>query len=329
MPSQKTQYSKRMARHKLCACIALLVFLAISSQIVAAADDDLFGGAPSASETNPAGFGQPDERRHGRRQFPGTLFQWTDRVEPHGGPDLSEPLVTDRPDFTEASSTVGRGVAQLEFGYTYTLNNDGGVRDEAHSIGEPLLRYGIIADWLELRIGVFPILSSSKSAAGRSRNSGVEDLYLGLKLGLTPQEGVLPEMALIPQMTVPSGTDGLSADAVSPGLNWIYAWEINDFLFTAGSSQFNAVLASATNHHSEFAQSWTAAYTLTEKLGAYTEWYGLFPINAASVKPQHYFNGGFTYLLTNDMQFDIRAGMGLNNAADDFFVGTGLSVRLP
>ena len=37
-----------------------------------------------------------------------------------GGPDLNAPLVTDRPDFTEASSTVGRGIAQLSLA-TLTL----------------------------------------------------------------------------------------------------------------------------------------------------------------------------------------------------------------
>ncbi|MCA9212882.1 MAG: hypothetical protein KDB27_07455 [Planctomycetales bacterium] len=31
--------------------------------------------------------------------------------------------------------------------------------------------------------------------------------------------------------------------------------------------------------------------------------------------------------MSDDVQFDIRAGMGLNDDADDFFVGTGLSVR--
>ncbi|MGE3408748.1 MAG: hypothetical protein AB7I37_18160 [Pirellulales bacterium] len=41
----------------------------------------------------------------------GTLFQWSYGTSFSGGPDLSEPIVTDRPDFTEASVTVGQGVA--------------------------------------------------------------------------------------------------------------------------------------------------------------------------------------------------------------------------
>ena len=53
----------------------------------------------------------------------------------------------------------------------------------------------------------------------------------------------------------------------------------------------------------------------------------LIPSGANIAHTEHYFNGGFTYLINNDVQFDVRAGTGLNNAADDFFVGTGLSIR--
>jgi hypothetical protein len=35
-----------------------------------------------------------------------------------------------------------------------------------------------------------------------------------------------------------------------------------------------------------------------------------------------------TYLITNNIQWDLRAGVGLNQAADDFFTGTGISIRM-
>jgi hypothetical protein len=66
---------------------------------------------------------------------------------------------------------------------------------------------------------------------------------------------------------------------------------------------------------------------LTDCLGAYTEWFGLFPHSADTAKPEHFFNGGFAYLINNDVQWDIRGGVGLNDAAADYFVGTGLTIR--
>lgn len=243
----------------------------------------------------------------------GTLFQWSSSVS--GGPDLSAPLVTDRPDFTEASVTVGKGVAQIEFGYTYIDSGDSVV----HSLGEPLLRYGILADWLELRLAIFPQQEGGES--------GFSDLYFGFKIALTPQQGWLPEMAIIPQANTPTGGSAYTSGGWEPGFNWIYAWQINDFLTTAGSTQINRRFDGNGGDFFELAQSWTLAFSLTEKVGAYTEWFALFPQGAKGGGDEHYINGGITYLINNDVQFDVRVGWGLNQDASDFFAGAGFSVR--
>lgn len=252
----------------------------------------------------------------------GTLFRWRAGAGNTGGPNLNEPLVTDRPDFTESGTTVGKGVAQLEFGYTFTDTSAG----PAHSLGEPLVRYGVFAEWLEFRVGLAP--ANQRASAGEDRHTGTEDLYLGFKAGLTPQDGLLPETALIPQINAPTGSNAFTSDHFEPGVNLIYSWEINDSLATAGSTQWNRRIDSGKDYL-EMAQSWTLAYSLTDKLGAYTEWYGMFPSGATTERPQHYLNGGFTYLISNDVQLDIRAGVGLNSQSDDFFFGTGMSIRLP
>lgn len=259
-----------------------------------------------------------------KRCSPGTLFRWSGCPNVSGGPDLNAPLVTDRPDFTEASSTVGVGVAQLEFGYTYFFDDDNPGDSKTQSYPETLLRYGLLRNWLELRVAWN---YADEDVAGLI-TSGSEDLYLGFKVGLTPQAGYLPEMALIPQMTVPTGSSDLTSDEVLPGLNWIYGWELSDCLSTAGSTQFNRLIdAGSDQSYTEWAQSWTVAYSLSERWGAYTEWFALFPHSAATAQVEHYFNGGFTYLINNNIQWDIRGGTGLNAAADDYFVGSGLSIR--
>jgi len=65
------------------------------------------------------------------------------------------------------------------------------------------------------------------------------------------------------------------------------------------------------------------------RVGAYTEWFAFIPSGADTARTEHYFNGGFSYLISNNIQFDILAGVGLNDAADDYFLGTGLSIRFP
>ena len=256
-----------------------------------------------------------------------TLMRWGSAPCEEGGPNLDEPLVTDRPDFTEASTTVGLGVAQIEFGYTYTYDTTGGVSTRTQSAGEPLLRVGILAEWLEFRIALFPLDERTRSAGSSSSTAGTADLYLGFKIGLTPQVGILPEMALIPQMNVPSGSSAFTSGSVEPGVNWIYSWEINDCVSTAGSTQANRRIDATGNAYLEMAQSWTIAYGLTDKWGAYTEWFALIPSGADTAVPEHFANGGFSFLISNNIQWDIRAGLGLNDDAADYFVGTGLSLR--
>lgn len=286
-------------------------------------------------------FDQPttaDFHSRGSVEFPacdcpanskGTLFQWSHNPDFSGGPDLTEPLVTDRPDFTEASSTVGKGVAQLEFGYTYSYDNEGSQSVRTQSFGEPLIRYGIFEDWLEFRIGLFPVEQRTSTSGVKDTDQGTEDLYTGFKIALTPQHGIRPEMAIIPQMNIPTGSAAFTSDSVEPGVNWIYSWNISDTISTAGSTQGNRRIDDSGDAYLEMAQSWTIAYSLTDELGAYTEWFALLPSGADTAQTEHYFNGGFTYLFSDNMQFDIRAGVGLSDAADDYFVGTGLSIRFP
>jgi len=62
----------------------------------------------------------------------------------------SQPLVTDRPDATEASSTVGKGILQIETGGLYESYEDNAVQSENYTFNTTLVRYGILEN-LELR----------------------------------------------------------------------------------------------------------------------------------------------------------------------------------
>jgi hypothetical protein len=65
---------------------------------------------------------------------------------------------------------------------------------------------------------------------------------------------------------------------------------------------------------------------LTEKVGMFVEGFGLFATGADN---KHLADAGFTWLLLPNLQFDISGGIGLNEAASDFFISTGLSYRIP
>jgi hypothetical protein len=259
----------------------------------------------------------------------GTLLQWSYGTSFTGGPDPSQPIITDRPDFTESSVTVGNGITQLEMGYTFYYDDNREGSSRSHSFPETLLRVGMLADWFELRLDwnysdgldqVFGI--------GADSISGGEDLGIGCKLALTPQERILPETAVILQMSVPTGSDELTADEILPGFSLLTGWDITDDWATGALSGISRAIDDETEEpYAEISQSWTIVRTWTERLGSYAEWFVIATSGADTNHTENYFNGGFTFLINDDVQWDIRAGIGLNGAADDYFVGSGLSIR--
>jgi hypothetical protein len=134
-------------------------------------------------------------------------------------------------------------------------------------------------------------------------------------------------MAIIPQMNLPTGPADVTDGEVEPGVNWLYGWDVNELLAVGGSTQVNRSRDDADVFYAEFAQSMTANWTLTEKVTGYTEWFAFFPAGSLVALPEHYFDGGFAYRVHNNLQLDIRAGVGLNAPADDFFAGSGSVLR--
>jgi hypothetical protein len=198
----------------------------------------------------------------------------------------------------------------------------------SHSFPETLLRVGVLAEWFEFRIDWNYLDEHTEIGGVDDTASGAEDLGLGIKLALTPQECMLPETAIIFQMTVPSGSSEFTADEVLPGVLYLYSWEINDDWSTGGLSAAHRATDEVTGDgYVLLHQSWTLVRSLTDRVGAFTEWFVLAPTSADTDRVEHYLDGGFTFLINNDIQWDIRAGLGLNDHADDFFAGTGLSLR--
>ncbi len=260
---------------------------------------------------------------------PKTLLHWNcGKTSDDDKSALDEPLETDRPDFTESPKTVGAGVIQLEGGYTFTTDKEDGVRTTNHSFPETLLRIGAWADWLEFRIDWNYEVQETRAGGVTTTASGADDLGLGIKLALTEQQCCLPTTGIILQMSVPTGGDAFTADQVLPGVEYCYSWDLTKDWSLSGMTACEGAVDDTTNDtYVQFSQSLSLDHSWNDRVRSYTEWYVLSPISADTNPAQNYFNGGFTVLINNNIQWDIRAGVGLNEGADDFFAGSGLSLR--
>ncbi|WP_186774873.1 transporter [Allorhodopirellula solitaria] len=281
--------------------------------------DDDFGACDSLDRDGTCNANRPHQRG-----TVGSLFRWS--AGPGAGelPQPDSPLVSNRPSFTAASSVVGLGVFQIESGYQYTSDDGGGQRKHSSTYPNTQFRYGVFANWLELQCA-FDFTSQSINGID---STSANDLALGFKFGLTPQDHWRPQMALISQMNVGVDRGAGANEDVLPGINWIYSWSIGDSLAVTGSSQFNRAIDGVTDEtYNQWAQSGVASYSLSDRASSFGEFYGLYPSNADTAGAQHYFDAGFLYLLSDNVQWDIRGGLGLNDRADDYFAGSGLTVR--
>jgi hypothetical protein len=248
-----------------------------------------------------------------------------DRVKERS--DEEEHLDADRPHFPEATTTVGKGRAILESGYTFTKKGDSFL---SHTVPEALLRVGMFADWFEFRIGQDTLHQRQTVDEVTTTASGAKDLYLGVKLALTEQKGWLPATVVIPQMTVPTGSAGVTAGRVLPGVNVDFGWEVIKDVFNIElliANNFVQDDLGGGSHH-ELATGLTAAFQLTKKLEFFAEWDAFYPAGGVgSAAPRNYAVAGLVYFVTPDFQLDMRAGVGLNHASNDFLTGVGFAAR--
>lgn len=243
-------------------------------------------------------------------------------------------LVTDRPDFTESALAVPRGRVQLEAGYTFTSDKEDGVRTKDHTFPELLLRVGLVDD-VELRVAwsgwsLTRKEFNAKNDVGRTvkmhtRDNGGTDMNLGFKFHLLNQNGWVPEFGVIVSADLPTGASGKTSGDSDPNLGLLWSYDLTDDLGIAGNVNF-AVPTSEKGRFLQTSASVSMGYSLTDELGAYVEYYGFYN-NDRNTDAAHYANGGVTYLITDNFQVDVRVGAGLNEEADDFFVGTGFAWR--
>jgi len=239
--------------------------------------------------------------------------------------DGKEPIMqSDRPDAAFSSVNVPRGRLQLEMAYTYTHDRSEGANFRSHSFPELDVRYGLL-EWLELRMGNN---LTSEGVPGQY-DSGAQDTILGLGINLTQQKKLVPESRIIVQMAVPTGASAFTADEVLPGAIYAYCWDVTEKLSFAGTTSVNRARDPSGAFYTEWFQDANIGYAPNEKLSLFAEVFGFFPSGArdADTLPEYYFDTGLSYKIRPNFQWDIRAGVGLNRRADDYFIGSGLVVR--
>ena len=232
-------------------------------------------------------------------------------------------IVTDRPDATEASSTVGKGILQFETGGLYTSFEDNGTKTEDYTYNTMLIRYGILENF-ELRLG-WNFIEGITSINGTKLDnvtSGLTPLLLGMKVDIANEDGAMPEIALIGHV-FPVFSASTDYRPEYTGID--FRFSLSHTLSEKSSLGYN-IGAQWGNDSPEAAAIYTLAYgySITKKWGFYAEVYGDMPEDG---KANHFWDAGFTYLANNNLQFDTYFGRSFTEG-QDILIGLGLSYRI-
>lgn len=228
-------------------------------------------------------------------------------------PATADTISAERPGFASGPVPLTAGRMQIEAGYQF--DRDG--RVDVHTLPQLLFRTGLRPN-LELQVS-WPGYTEVDFPGGSV--DGINDLTIGVKTQLADSSDAL-DIGVYGALSVPVGDREFSSDAVDPtaGLFWSYARSNRPTVF-------GTVLASsatiADDRELTGGASLGLGFALDAQWGAYVELFSLFGAGA----PAHVFDGGFTYLVNDDLQLDIQGGIGLNDNAGDWFFGLGVARR--
>jgi hypothetical protein len=225
-----------------------------------------------------------------------------------------EPIQADRPDQTETPAIVPQGMFQVETGFTFQNNTADYKRN---SLPTALWKYGVNKNF-ELRL----ITEFLSEEIMKEKVSGFTPIYIGFKVALTEEKGIIPKTSFIGHIGLPNAASNeYKTDFVFPKFRFVMQHSLSQkmsFSYNLGA-EWDGFSPEPT-----FIYTVTTGYSITEKLGSYIELFGFIPQVQQS---NHSFDGGITYLINNNFMLDLSSGIGISENAPKNYIALGFSYR--
>jgi hypothetical protein len=237
----------------------------------------------------------------------------------------TNPIVPDRPGFSTGAYTVKPGRFNIEFGYQYSFNNHN-TDTSTHTTPLSNLRIGITS---KIEFDLLWDGWNIDDQAESSPETSVTDASVGGKYRIVEIDKF--NLTALGLLSFPVGSSPSTSGHIDPrlGLLWDYSLSNNVSIF--GNILANSDVTKGDRNYS-IQPIVGVSFCHTSRLGTYLEYNSDIPLHTGgssepgSSSVQNTIDGGVTYLLTDDIQLDINAGVGLDSETDNF-IGTGISIR--
>jgi|TARA_B110000091_G_scaffold194498_1_gene220366 hypothetical protein len=218
-------------------------------------------------------------------------------------------IITDRPDQTESSYSVGNGNLQLETGVLISF--DGETQNSNRQILAPtnLFRYGV-SKGIEVRVlSQYEIVDNENIST-----TGMSDLEVGTKIQLFNEEDKNTAIAFLSHLIIPSGSKELTNDKFGTINKLSISHVINDHVavgYNVGYNYFGL-------ERGDLTYSLALGISVNDQVGIYIEPYGEI-VNFEN--PVCNFDAGLTFLANENFQYDFSFGTGINNTMNYMSIG--------
>lgn len=226
---------------------------------------------------------------------------------------------TDRPGQANGAFTVGKNILQFQQGIDfYSLAN---IKNPPNGfISNHVIRYGIL-EKVELSALIDYQNEQTKTNTAASLLSGLSNLHVGFRIHINNQKAWIPNTALQMRFIIPNISKDFGTNYLATEMTFVSNWSLpkNKSITT------NWILSYNGNDHYP-----TGKYVLNFGFPIHKKWSG-FIENYGQINQsvfQSRFDGGFAYLINNNVQLDLSAGYGNNQNIQDYFVSTGISWRI-
>ncbi len=219
------------------------------------------------------------------------------------------PINTDRPDQSTGVYTLAKNAFQLETGLLY-----GGVSASDYLLHNTMLRYGLFKK-TEVRV--------SLDYGRQFGATGILPVNLSVKQALVAQNGVLPAITAIADLSLPFlASDPFRPANLPAGLTLAFENELSDhFSLTYNVGAF----ADGERDRPNWLVTTNIGYAPVAQVALFLEYFATY---AGGVPPDHNADAGILWLLKDNLQLDLAAGTSLfRTAMENRYITVGFSYR--
>jgi len=227
-------------------------------------------------------------------------------------------IFTDRPGQTDAVYTMGKGYFQVESGFFYGRDEGAGNKITASTTPNLMIKYGVI-DRIEVKLFLDVLNTKFETLGSEIKESGLAPIRFATKVFLIKGDGWMPAASITGILSLPNtGENAFQHNDLNHSIRLQMENSISDNVslnYSIGGDWFD-------NSNSQGVYTIVLGSSVSDKLGGWAELYGTFGNDASEIFATDF---GLAYLLTDYLQLDSSFGIGLNDAATDFFFNLGIS----